>query len=351
MKMKTTKENLLSAAKIAARATEKKSTMPILQCLLIEADRVTGCDLKRQIVAEMERIDGLEPTAVPAQKLVSMLTALPPGAEVKLKQEDGALIVRSGRSRFKLNALHAEDYPSYTRDDGQPITDAGAVIQAMDDLRFACPKDDARHYLNGLMIEYTDDQPVTVVGTDGKRLAARRMLDADPKSSAIVPSSAVDDICALFSGKGDVTMRLARNVEVSADGVTYSSNLVEGRYPDWRRIIPEVDSPYTLNRGQLSDAVNQAAIVANTKIPAARLTLESGAGKMESNNPEHDELIAEIDCETTQDAVEVGFALPYLRDLVGAIDGDTITLQIRSSNDPMIVKDGSDTHLIAPMRL
>jgi DNA polymerase-3 subunit beta len=349
--MKTTKENLLYASKIASRATEKKSTMPILQCLLIESDRVTGCDLKRQIVADMEEIPGLEPVAVPAQKMVSMLTALPKGAEVSLKQEPDALIFRSGRSRFKLNTMPAQDYPSYSRDDGQSIRCADDVIRAMDDLRFACPKDDTRHYLNGLLIEYANDEAVTVVGTDGHRLAIRKLSDIKNDSSAIIPASAVDDICALFSGAANVAMRLARNVEVSADGVTYSSNLIEGRYPDWRKILPDVDSPYTVIRDQLKDAVNQATITASAKLPAARMTLSNGKAKVESNNPENDELVVDIDCETSQPEVEVGFALAYLRDLVDALDDERITLQIRSSNDPLIVRHGSDTHLIAPMRL
>ena len=350
--MKTTRESLLNAAKLASRATEKKNNIPALSCLLIESNQITGCDLKRQVIAKMmEPIEGWESVAAPADKLVNILTALPKGADVSLKQDDGHIIIKSGRSRFKLSTIPAEQFPDYARSGAEGLRNSAALVEAMCAMKFAAPTDDTRHYLNGLLVEYQDGVAQYVVGTDGHRLSARKMEPSKEFQRAIIPTSAVVDICSLFGSVDDVVIRLGRNVEAEAGDVIYRSNLIEGNYPDWRRIVPSFEAPYTVPRDSLVSAIRQAEITANAKVRAARFFFESGSARVESHNPDHDELVAEFDCETSLDPVEIGVNLAYLRDCAEAIDSDHITVHVAEPGKPLLVRHEDDVHLVMPIRL
>ena len=352
--MKTTKENLLASAKTAARATDKRSTVPILSCLLLESHQITGCDLSRQIVASLpEPIEGLEPVAVPAAKLVNILSALPRDAGVTLKQESDSLIVKSGRSRFKLSAMPAADYPSYDlRGEFFELSNGPDVVKAFSDLDFACPKDDVRHYLNGMAIEHSDGVAGFAAATDGRRMSARTFDGSVDGVTSIVPISAVEDITALFGNGDGSTVKVShRMIQVERDGVSYRSNLIEGRYPDWRKIVPMPTSTYIVDREALMSAIKQAEVTSNEKVRGGTFTFKSGAGMVVSHNPERDELQAEFDCTTSDQELEFGMSLVYLMDALKAVTSETVSILMDGPGNPLLIREGDDLHVVMPMRM
>ena len=372
MKFSVQRETLLRPLTIVAGAVERRQTMPILSNMLFKLDgsalTITGTDLEVELSAKIDvAVDGKEQAAitVPARKIVDICKSLPDDAEIVFAVDEGKVIVQSGRSRFTLATLPANDFPAVQRDERSFTAtvsqrDFGDLIQKT---AFSMAQQDVRYYLNGMLWELSN-KSLKAVATDGHRLA---VADIDIQQSTteedhqvIVPRKGILELTKLLSHDDDsATLELefgSNHVRAAADNLIFVSKLVDGKFPDYRRVLPKGGDKLVLaDRQLLKAALTRAAILSNEKFRGVRFSLEHNMVGIQANNPEQDEASEEVLVEYQGDGLEMGFNVSYLIDVLGVLGGDNVTITLSDSNSSALIQDGNQNnsamYVVMPMRL
>ena len=217
---------------------------------------------------------------------------------------------------------------------------------------------DVRYYLNGLLLEVATDH-VSTVATDGHRLAMAR-LDTSLSSgdySVIVPRKAITELGRLVSeDEGDVEVRLGSNsIELGFDGLRFTSKLIDGRFPDYERVVPRGnDKIVVTGREPLRQALQRASILSNEKYRGVRLGLRNDVLVIEAHNPEQEEAQVELEVEYSGGEMEIGFNLTYLLDVINTVSGENLRMEFRDSSSSVLISDPAEpgaSYVIMPMRL
>src|SRR5699024_8807153 len=278
MQFSTQRADLLSALHSVIGVVERKQTMPILSCLLIDArgDHVviTATDLELELITYCSAAVGAEGScAIPARKLFDICRGLADDAEINIDIHEGRARVRSGRARFMLSLMPGEDWPRIEDFESERRLEiAEATLERLfRKTEFAMAQQDVRYYLNGLLLSMRSDR-VRCVATDGHRLAlseAAVELALDEPVEAIVPRKAIVELVKLLESGSESTiaLQLSRNhLRIELPGLKFTTKLIDGRFPDYERVIPENnDKRMTANREQLRHALSRAAILSNEK--------------------------------------------------------------------------------------
>jgi DNA polymerase-3 subunit beta len=223
--------------------------MPILSNVLLVARNgqlaVTATDLEVELVAEAEvAVEAGGEITVSGRKLLDICRALPDGSDVDISVSGEKLVVRSGRSKFSLATLPAAEFP--TVEDikaGQTITvDRTVLSRLIEKTHFSMAQQDVRYYLNGMLLE-TGGQHLRAVATDGHRLAlCEAVIDGASldEQQVIVPRKGVLELQRLMDGEGALDLELGANhVRIQLDGIRFTSKLIDGRFPEYDRVIPK----------------------------------------------------------------------------------------------------------------
>ena len=296
MKFSASRETLLKPLGAVIGVVERRQTMPILAHVLLVAQdgklTVTATDLEVELRAETE-IDVADSGEVtlPGRKLYDICRALPEGANVEISLSGGKATLRAGRSRFALSTLKPADFPTVDEVSGQQelTLDRGELKRLLDKTQFSMAQQDVRYYLNGLLLE-TSGKILRAVATDGHRLAIAELELAEASAQAlqvIVPRKGVLELLRLIDGEGTVQVTIGSNhIRVEADGLRLTSKLIDGRFPDYERVIP-VDPGNVLHadRALLRAGLQRAAILSNEKYRGVRLALDENRITMQANNP------------------------------------------------------------------
>ncbi|HEX7383806.1 MAG TPA: DNA polymerase III subunit beta, partial [Burkholderiaceae bacterium] len=274
--VKAKRDDLLGPLASVSGIIERRHTLPILSNVLIERSggslAFLATDIEIQITSRGSVDSAGESRAVTvgARKLVDILRALPDGAEVTLQLQDKRLLVKSGKSRFVLQTLPAEDFPRLAKPAGEAARFAlpqKALRRVLGLVQYAMAQQDIRYYLNGLLM-VVEDKTLRLVATDGHRLAYAAMaLEAKlPRQEVIVPRKTVLELAKLLSdGEGEVRVELsAAQAAFSFGGVELVSKLVDGKFPDYTRVIPSGHkNKLQIGREVLRQALLRAAILSN----------------------------------------------------------------------------------------
>lgn len=366
MRLRAPRDQLLPVLQHVIGVVERRQTLPILGHVLFDASgeglTVTATDLEVELQASAE-LPPLEPGMItlPARKLLDIVRSLPDSAEVELAHSSGQVSLRSGRSRFTLAPLPAQDFPALENIAVQseirlPAETARQLLQRT---HFAMAQQDVRYYLNGLMLE-TAHGDMTAVGTDGHRLAVCELSLGDTPSQdgqVIVPRKGVQELLRLLGDvDAEIVVQLAENhLRVVAPGLRFTCRLIDGRFPDYRRVVPEEsDQPVVVDRRLLREALARAAILSNEKYRGVRMRVENGVLSIIAQNPENEQAEEELEIEYQGQEVEMGFNVTYLLDALGAIAGDVVQLSFTDVNSSCLVRDADDArcrYVIMPMRL
>ncbi len=365
MKFSAQRETLLGPLQAVAGVVERRQTMPILANFLLVAGSgrlaVTATDLEVELVADVEldvATDG--EITVPGRKLLDICRALPEGATVSCSSDGQRMVIRSGKSRFTLSTLSADDFP--TVDDiaaEQSITlEQSALKRLLDKTHFSMAHQDVRYYLNGLLLDVRGNQ-LKAVATDGHRLAlceAPMARSATADQQVIVPRKGVLELQRLLGSDGDVTIAIGTNhLRVSLVGIRFTSKLIDGRFPDYDRVIPKDSAgQVTADRESLRRALQRAAILSNEKYRGIRLAASSDVVTIQAHNPEQEEAEEQVDVTYAGPDVEIGFNVNYLLDALGGVDGDEVILGVTDGNSSSLVQQPGDESLkyvVMPMRL
>jgi DNA polymerase-3 subunit beta len=365
MKFTATREALLKPLQAVIGVVERRQTMPILANVLLVAKdgqlAVTATDLEVELVAQADvEIEGAGDVTVPGRKLLDICKALPDGAELAIALSGEKLGIKSGRSKFTLTTLPAADFPTVEDiNAGQTLSLPQATLcKLLDKTYFSMAQQDVRYYLNGLLIE-TDGKHLRAVATDGHRLALSQVqLDGKkmPEQQVIVPRKGVLELQRLMSGEGDVDLQLGSNhVRIELEGIRFTSKLIDGRFPEYERVIPQdTSNQLVADRDLLKGALQRTAILSNEKYRGIRLIIRESGMVLQAHNPEQEEAEEELEVKYKGDDIEIGFNVNYLLDALGAIESEEVTLSVVDSNSSCLLREpGKDDskYVVMPMRL
>jgi len=364
MKFTAAREALLKPLQAVIGVVERRQTMPILSNILMIAREgelsVTATDLEVELVAhaDVDTESGGEIT-VSGRKLLDICRALPEGSDINISVSGEKLTVRAGRSRFNLATLPAAEFPVVEDiKAGQSISVSQETLgRLIEKTHFSMAQQDVRYYLNGMLLE-TGDGHLRAVATDGHRLAlCQAELDGKvDEQQVIVPRKGVLELQRLMTGDGALNIELGANhIRIQLDGIRFTSKLIDGRFPEYERVIPkESSNELKADRGAFKGALQRTAILSNEKYRGIRLVIRDSGVVLQAHNPEQEEAEEELEVEYSGEDIEIGFNVNYLLDALGAVESDEVTLSVQDSNSSCLIRQpGNDdcTFVVMPMRL
>jgi DNA polymerase-3 subunit beta len=365
--LKATQEKVLSVLQSVAGIVERRHTLPILANVLIRKNggslQFTTSDLEIQIrtTAELDGDGGNFTTTVGARKLIDILRTMPSDQTVSLESNQSKLVLKGGKSRFTLQTLPAEDFPLV-----QEAASFGPVFsvpqktlkELLQQVSFAMAVHDIRYYLNGILF-VAEGKQLSLVATDGHRLAfANANLDVEvPRQEVILPRKTVLEMQRLLSdAEGAIEMQFAGNqAKFSFGGMEFVTKLVEGKFPDYNRVIPKNHkNSVTLGRAPLLASLQRTAILTSEKFKGVRLNIEPGSLRVASNNAEQEEAVDELDIDYGGDAIEIGFNVTYLIDALANMDQDMVKIELQDANSSALLtipENDTFKYVVMPMRI
>ena len=369
--LKGPQDQLLSALQSVAGIVEKRHTLPILANVLLrrEGDEVEfiTSDLEIQVRTRAKFDGSSEPFAatVQAKKLIDILRSLPADQICSLSSSQAKLTLQAGKSRFTLQTLPAEDFPlvQEAADFGPAFSVPQATLKGLiNQVHFAMAVHDIRFYLNGILF-VAEGKTLTLVATDGHRLAlAQATLDVDmPKQEVILPRKTVLELQRLLkdSAKDEgaaIEMRFSSNqARFSFSGLEFVTKLVEGKFPDYNRVIPKGHKhQLILGRAPLLASLQRAAILTSEKFKAVRLTFHEHLLTIAASNAEQEEAKEEIEIDYDGDKIETGFNVTYLTEVLANMPQEMVAIDLNDSASSALfsIPERSDfRYVVMPMRI
>src|SRR5574343_1565624 len=365
--IKTQRDTLLAPLQAVSGIVERRHTLPILSNVLLEKsnDRVTllATDIEIQITtaADCAGGDGDGAVTVGARKLQEILRSLPDTTEVSLVPEDKRLQVRAGKSRFSLQTLPADDFPRMTLNEGEQRS--LSVTQKefrhlLGKAQHSMAAQDVRYYLRGLLL-LVEGQELRAVATDGHRLAYASMEISEelPRQELILPRKTVLELNRLLADNDEaLNITLAGNqIRFAFGSVVLVSKMIDGKFPDYERVIPaSLRNHMNIGRQALVQAMNRAAILTNEKFRGVRVVLGDNSLKLIAANAEQEEAQEEIEVDYPGEAIDVGFNVSYLLDVLNNVHAEEIQWSFNDANSSALVTvPGNDRfkYVVMPMRI
>ena len=365
--LKATQDKVLSVLQAVSGIVERRHTLPILANVLLRKTgtsvQLTTSDLEIQIrtTAELGGDTGSFTTTVGARKLIDILRTMPADQTVSLESSQSKVILKGGKSKFTLQTMPAEDFPlvQESANFGPVFSVPQKTLKALlSQVSFAMALHDIRYYLNGILF-VAEGQQLSLVSTDGHRLAfASATLDVEvPKQEVILPRKTVLELQRLLSdAEGAIDMQFANNqAKFSFEGMEFVTKLVEGKFPDYNRVIPKNHkNEIVLGRAALLASLQRTAILTSDKFKGVKLNIDPGCLRVASNNAEQEEAVDELDIDYSGDSIEVGFNVTYLIDVLLNMPQDLVKLELSDSNSSALITIPDNAHfkyVVMPMRI
>lgn len=363
----TTQEKLLSALQLVSGIVERRHTLPVLANVLMRTGtgqiEFTTSDLEIQIctVVEFDKVMGNFSTTVAARKLLDILRSMPADQVIAVSFNQGKLTLQGGKSRFTLQTLPSDDFPLVQQagDFGPEFSIPQRTLkQLINQVHFAMAVHDIRYYLNGILL-VAEGKTLTVVATDGHRLAlAQANLDSEiPKQEVILPRKTVLELLRLLKNdEGTIDLKFAGNqAKFRFDGMEFITKLVEGKFPDYNRVIPKNHkNSFLVSRAELLSSLQRAAILTAEKFKAVRVSIENGIFRISSSNAEQEEAKEEFEIDYNGDSLDIGFNITYLIDVLVNTNLDTIKIELNDNNSSALITIPDEPgfkYVVMPMRI
>jgi DNA polymerase-3 subunit beta len=372
--IKAQRDALLKPLQTVTGIVERRHTLPILSNVLLKktGSSISFCstDIEMQIKTQSEMGSASDDvaTTVAARKLLDILRALSDQQEIAVSYANKKLVLSQGKSKFSLQTLAAEEFPTVTLAEQYPAK----VVLAQKTLKhllhlvhFAMAQQDIRYYLNGLLL-VIDKDSLKAVATDGHRLAFSAVNSTDAgvsisnagdRQEVILPRKAVLELQRLLSDSDDpVTIELAANqARFQFDQIELISKLIEGKFPDYQRVIPVGHTKLIhLDRETLLNSLQRAAILTTDKFKGVRLTLSAGALRVSSTNAEQEEASEELEVDYSGEPVDIGFNVQYLLDVLSNLKNKTVEIALQDPNASALITTPDDVefkYVVMPMRI
>jgi len=367
MHLKISREALLKPLQLVSGVVERRQTLPVLSNVLLVLKgkelALTGTDLEVELIGRVqvdESAAGGEIT-VPARKLVDICKSLADDAMIEMTLEDNKMQLKSGRTRFTLTTLPANDFPSV---DEEP--DSFSLSIAQEELRdllentsFAMAQQDVRYYLNGMLFEVAADY-LRVVATDGHRLAMETMAvnsDLSEVQQMILPRKGIMELSRLLGDDGgDISLTFGQNhLRAQVPEFTFTSKLVDGKFPDYNRVLPKGGDRVVVGEcQQLRQAFVRVSILSNEKYRGVRVMLSRDELRVVANNPEQEEAEEVVPVQYQGEPMEIGFNVSYLIDVLTTLSSKQVRMTLSDPNSSALLEaegGGDALYVVMPMRL
>ncbi|MBK7275921.1 MAG: DNA polymerase III subunit beta [Betaproteobacteria bacterium] len=366
--LKAAQAQVLEALQSVAGIVERRHTLPILANVLLRKNgdsiEFTTSDLEIQVRthATLGGDVGQMATTVGARKLIDILRALPPDQVVSLSSAQNKLVLQGGKSRFTLQTLPADDFPLVNEsvDFGPTFSVPQKTLRDLvNQVHFAMAVHDIRYYLNGILF-IAEGKTLTLVATDGHRLAlgqAQLAAEVPSKQEVILPRKTVLELQRLLKDEETpIEMRFANNqAKFGFSGMEFVTKLVEGKFPDYNRVIPRNHkNALVLGRAPLLAALQRAAILTSEKFKGVRVNLEPGVLRIASSNAEQEEAKEELEVDYNGDAIDIGFNVTYLIDVLANMSQEMVKLELQDSSASVLMSVPGETgfkYVVMPMRI
>lgn len=367
MKFSIARETLLTPLQQVVGVIEKRQTQPILANVLLRLEdgqlEFTGTDLEVQLVARVN-VESADTGAitVPARKLLDIVRLLPERSLINLERREERLALRGGSSRFSLTTLPAENYPAFdTGSTELELTVANECLRlALEKTTFAMAQQDVRYYLNGLLLDL-EGSTLRTVASDGHRLALFQDIQPTPFASnrqIIIPRKGVLELSRLL-GDADDTLGIQispNTIRVNLGSVSFSAKLIEGRFPDYQRVMPrDLNRSYQLDKEAFKGALSRVAVLSSEKQKSISLEIgEDDVMVLKGQNAEHEEAEERLSVEAEGGGVSVGFNAAYLLDAIGHVAAGEVRLSFTAAANSCLIEDAADQryqYVVMPMRL
>jgi DNA polymerase III subunit beta len=365
--LKAPQEQFLGALQAVSGIVERRHTLPILANVLLRKNgsnvEFTTSDLEIQVRtrAELGGDEGSFATTVGARKLIDILRSLPGDQVITLSGAQNKLTLQAGRSRFTLQTLPAEDFPlvNESADYGPAFAVPQKTLRHLiNQVHFAMAVHDIRYYLNGILF-VAEGRALTLVATDGHRLGlAHAQLESDiPKQEVILPRKTVLELQRLLRDEDTaIELRFAGNqAKFAFSGMEFVTKLVEGKFPDYNRVIPKNHkNAIVMGRAPLLSSLQRAAILTSEKFKGVRVNVEPGTLRIASSNAEQEEAKEELEIDYAGDTIEIGFNVTYLIDALANMTQEMIKLELQDSNSSALITvpdQAGFKYVVMPMRI
>jgi len=367
MRFVITREALIKPLQLVAGVVERRQTLPVLSNILMVAEgdqlSLTGTDLEVELVGRVHLQEPAQPGSVtaPARKLMDICKSLSDDARIEMELSGQKMIIKSGRSKFSLTTLAASEFPN-VEDSPQAFElslPQSELRHLIEKTGFSMAQQDVRYYLNGMLLEVSEDS-LRSVATDGHRLATSASAADVPAGGShqiIVPRKGILELARLLQG-GDSPVTLvigASHIRANVGDYTFTSKLVDGKFPDYQRVIPKNGDKIVLgDRQELRQVFQRIAILSNEKYRGVRLTLSDGYLKVTANNPEQEEAEETVAVEYEGPSIDIGFNVNYLLDVLSILGSDVVRFTLADANSSALIQgfdDPNSTYVIMPMRM
>ena len=366
MKFSIQRETLLKPLQQIIGVVERRQTLPILGNVLLNANKktvkLTATDLEVELQAQMTvSVTETGDITLPARKLLDICRTLPDEAQLDISVKKERAVVKSGKSRFTLSTLPASEFPvvdkiKSARKFSLPQNELHDLIERT---AFAMAQQDVRYYLNGLMLEQTPNL-LRAVATDGHRLAMCELVTDTGEGAdqqVIAPRKGVQELQRLLEDNDHpVQVEIGSNhIRITTDDLRFTSKLIDGRFPDYQRVIPKnADKRLLVKREALRQALTRTSILSNEKYRGIRFDVSENNIKIQAHNPEQEEAVEELEATYQDEAMVVGFNVTYLLDVLHAIDSEEVEIHLTDANSSALInKPGAENcrYVVMPMRL
>jgi len=363
LRITVSKDELVSALGVVARAVSTRTSVQILSGILLEAQggelRLAATDMELSLRATASaQLDGGGAVVLPGKTFADIARLLP-GDEVAIehKPSESVVHITSGTASYTLHTYNPEDFPRLQELDTVPTfsVDRESLLETIHRVARASSRDESRPVLTGILVSFTGGKLV-MAATDSYRLAVKEteLAGSAPELEAIVPSRALQEL-ARIAGSGDtVEVGVHENQVVFAvDGVWLTTRRIDGQFPNYRQLLPEqFEHELTLPRAELLEVVRRAAVMIQRATP---LQLRFAEGELTVIARTHDvgESQESMPVGFSGDTLEIGFNADFLRDGLESMDGDDVRLKLISPLRPAVIQgEGDDfTYLVMPIRL
>jgi DNA polymerase-3 subunit beta len=367
MKVIINREELLTPLQAINNVVERRQTLPILGNVLVNADETgkvtfTATDMEVEVKTQIDaNIETQGAVTVPAKKFFDICRALPTDSELKFETKEEKITIRSGKSRFLLATQPATDFPSIGTFESFVDFElpASTLKGLLEGTQFAMAHQDVRYYLNGLLFELREDT-IRSVATDGHRLALCNRaapIGQTETRQIIVPRKGVVEISRMIGDSDEkVAITVGENhMRVTTARQSLTTKLVDGRFPDYERVIPRAGEKNVFaDRELLRAGLARASILSNEKFRGVRVALSKNQLTAIAHNPEQEEAEEEIEVEYDGEALEIGFNVSYLLDVLSVLDCVKVQVDFIDSNSSCLIRDPDDKqalYVVMPMRL
>ena len=366
MNIKINREILIKPLSSVVGIVEKRQALPILSNLLLvgNANKLTftATDLEMQTSLNIDtKIETDFEITISARKLFDITRALPENSELDFQINESRVNVKAGKSKFNLQTLPSKDYPLLKKNDSESVSvklSQNKLKGLLKQVDFAMAQQDIRYYLNGLLFEI-QGQKLNIVGTDGHRLSftSTKLDDSYEKKEVIIPRKTIMELIKLLDDSDEIVELEILNQQVifKFGDIFIITKVIDGKFPDYNRVIPVgYENGFLIDRQMLLNAMQRASILSNEKYRGIRLVLSENNMQLITTNSEQEEAQEDIEISYNKEAIDIGFNVTYLIDVLNNIQFDQLSFTFKDSNSSCLVtipNNDDYKYVVMPMRI